>query len=203
MTGYRDSSAYDFSLFEPQVAVSPKTPSARTAEKSASRPVKKNTARPAPPKTRGNTAVKTAAKAYAVADSYQKTVNRNAAVSVISPVFKKLIAFGVVCFVLMSCLLSLRAQSDSLTSKIADVKSEIDIANGEYTRLNAELSAIMSSQKIDDYAENVLGMVKAEGYQISYIDLSEGDEIVVSGKKTVDGDSSFFGKVKKLFAYIF
>lgn len=194
MTGYRDSSAYDFSLFEPQVAVSSRSNEKKPQQKNASKPT---------PKTRGNTAVKTAAKVYAAADSYQKTVNRNVSVSVVSPALKKLMAFGLVCFVLMSCLLYLRAQSDSLTSQIADVKSKIDIADGESIRLNAELSAIMSSQKIDDYAENVLGMVKAEGYQISYIDLSEGDEIVVSGKKTLDGDTSLSQKLKKLFAYIF
>ena len=46
-------------------------------------------------------------------------------------------------------------------------------------------------------------MVKAESYQISYIDLSEGDEIVVSGDKTVDGTDGFSKKIKQLFAYIF
>ena len=46
-------------------------------------------------------------------------------------------------------------------------------------------------------------MVKAESYQISYIDLSEGDEIVVSGDKTVGGHEDISKKIKQLFAYIF
>lgn len=88
-------------------------------------------------------------------------------------------------------------------TEIAAVQSDIKIAEGENVRLNAELSTLMSSDKIENYAENVLGMVKAESYQISYIDLSEGDEIVVSGDKTLKDKEDTTGKLKALFAYIF
>ncbi len=48
---------------------------------------------------------------------------------------------------------------------------------------------MVSTEKIEYYAEEVLGMVKAESNQITYIDLSEGDKIVVSGDK-VPGEES-------------
>ncbi len=212
MTGYRDSSAYDFSLFEPQEPTSPER-AARTATNTKARAASQKgqvSAKTAPQKraatqtkTRGNTAVKTAAKAYATVDSYGKTVERNAYVALVSPAIKKVILFGAVCFMLMSCLLYMRAQSDRISAEIADVKSEIEIADGESVRLNATLASKISSQKIEDYAENVLGMVKAEGYQITYLDLSNGDETVVSGGKSAGEDTSFKAKVKELFAYIF
>ncbi|MEG1613921.1 MAG: hypothetical protein RR343_00355 [Oscillospiraceae bacterium] len=43
----------------------------------------------------------------------------------------------------------------------------------------------MSLNKVDDYAQNVLGMVKQEGYQIEYVDLEGSDQVLVSGGKTV------------------
>lgn len=90
-----------------------------------------------------------------------------------------------------------------LERQIANVESQLSIAESENVRLNAELSSKISTDKIEDYAENVLGMVKAENYQISYIDLSKGDRIVVSGNKTVNDGSEFSNKIKELVAYIF
>ena len=83
------------------------------------------------------------------------------------------------------------------------MESQIEIEKGETVRLNAELSSKISTDKIEDYAENVLGMVKAENYQINYIDLSEGDQILISGDKTANGESELTGKIKELIAYIF
>lgn len=206
MAGYRDSSAYDFSLFEepaiPERAARavPQNNTHGSARKRQSAPQKRASAQP---KTHGNAAVKTAAKAYAMVDSYGKTVERNSSVALVSPTVKRVLLFGVVCFALMSCLLFMRAQSDKITAGIEDVKAEIKIADSESVRLNAALASKISSQKIEDYAENVLGMVKAEGYQITYLDLSDGDETVVSGGKSADADTSFVAKVKELFAYIF
>ena len=73
----------------------------------------------------------------------------------------------------------------------------------EVISLNAELDYVSSDAVIEQKAQAQLGMVKAESYQISYIDLSEGDEIVVSGDKTVGGQEDISNKIKQLFAYIF
>ncbi len=196
--GY-DSSAYDFSLFEPQIAVSPrKTADVRGNAVPARKPDVRREAEP-----RKKPVKKAAQKRQSFADSYQKTFERSSAVALVSPAVKKLLIFGAICFVLINCLLYMRAETDALVADIADVKTQMSIAKSENVRLNAELSAKMSSQKIDDYAENVLGMVKAEGYQITYIDLSEGDEVVVSGEKSVNADTSFSARLKEFFAYIF
>ena len=95
------------------------------------------------------------------------------------------------------------SRCDMLINEISAMESQIEIAKGENVRLNAELSSIISTDKIENYAENVLGMVKAENYQVSYIDLSGADEIVVSGDKTTGDASDLSGKIKELIAYIF
>ena len=226
MAGYNTSSAYDFSLFEPQVAVSPAKKqnsrnrtdakgrsvsaqrtagsSSRTNNRSAVRgDVRKNAPATARPRTNGNAAIKTYEKTAKTVNGFQQYVDRNSKAGTVPAVAKKIMAYGLVCFCLVTCLLFVRAQSDKVASQIADVKNKIDIAEGETVRLNAELNSKISTEKIEDYAENVLGMVKAESYQITYLDLSDGNEVVVSGNKSLNkGDGKSSG-LKELFAYIF
>ncbi len=182
---YRGTEAYDFSLFEPMVAEQPKKMNKADEKKT---PVKK--------------AVPKKVAATKNTKSAEYTVERNALSAAVPSAVKKAITFCVVCFAMMVVLLVMETKCDTLMSDIAQVQSEIDIAEGENVRLNAELNSMMSSDKVESYAENVLGMVKAENYQISYIDLSEGDEIVVSGDKTADSEEET-NMLKALLAYIF
>lgn len=227
MTGYRDSSAYDFSLFEPQVAAPARKPqkqAGKTASKNTTQyrnaavaPQKQTPARKQQPYRAGDRAIDNLEKARNTVDSFQVSYERKATVSAVNPAVKKALAYGFVCFCLLTCLLYMRSLSDKVTSQISTVKSQIDIAEGECVRLNAEMNSRISNEKIEKYAENVLGMVKAESYQITYLDLSEGDKVVLSGDKTVksketkeEADNTEEGasekessKLKELFAYIF
>jgi hypothetical protein len=103
----------------------------------------------------------------------------------------------------MIAFLVLQTKNDMMDAEITQVNKNIEIAEGEEVRLNAELNSLISSDKIDIYAQEVLGMVKAESHQISYIDRSENDEIVVSGDKSLadDESESWYGKLESLFAY--
>ena len=200
---YNSSEAYDFSLFEPQVIEYPqskkkaKTPTKASSARKTSKgkPVAKKKAAP-------KQHYEKSALVISLSD-YQLEVERNAK-TVAVPVFaKKLFCFVVVCACLVVALLMLNSKYDTVLSEISAVQSQISIEKGESVRLNAELSSKISTDKIENYAENVLGMVKAESYQISYIDLSEGDEIVVSGDKTLaeDEDETWYGKLESLLAY--
>lgn len=189
MATYGSSEAYDFSLFEPQVIEQPRKVQKTTV-------TKKKVKRVAP---KVQKKITTAVEVKGIS----QTVERDAASIKINKFAKQLIfacVIGCLCFL---GLLVMESKINALEREISYVESEIDIQEGEAVRLNAELSSMISSDKIEDYAENVLGMVKAENYQISYIDLSEGDEIVVSGDKTVGGQGDVSGKIKQLFAYIF
>jgi hypothetical protein len=97
----------------------------------------------------------------------------------------------------------MNAECDKLDSQIANLQNDVSIAEGETVRLNAELNSMVDTEKVIEYAETKLGMVKAESYQITYINLSQGDEFVVAGEKQVSQDSGLKTEIKELFAYIF
>ncbi len=188
MATYRSSAAYDLSLFEPQVVEQPKRVQQPDVKKVAKRPVPKV-------QEKITTAVEV--------NGMSQTVERKAASVQVNKLAKQLIVCfvaGCLCFL---GLLVMDSKINALDKQISSIENKIDIQEGEAVRLNAELSSKIASDKIENYAENVLGMVKAESYQISYIDLSEGDEIVVSGDRIVGGQSDISKKIKQLFAYIF
>ncbi|MBQ6935194.1 MAG: hypothetical protein IJN49_01470 [Clostridia bacterium] len=209
MTNYRETSAYDLSLFEPQVVETKRTEPARNqqvkrtpAKKTSSKKTVKKQSRPQSVNyTR--TSNGTVRKAVETVDSYQHTVARNSKKTAVSPL---LIKSMVVVLCLISAVvvrLFMFVESDKLDAQIAGVQNEISIQEGESVRLNAELNSMIDSQKAIEYAETKLGMVKAENYQITYIDLSEGDEFVISGDKEVDGKGEFGAGIKSLFANLF
>lgn len=80
-------------------------------------------------------------------------------------------------------LLLLKAHSTILDEEIKVVEQQIEIQESENVRLNAKCDSLFNGVELLEYAEEKLGMVKAEPYQIHYIDLSEGDKIVISGDK--------------------
>lgn len=211
MTNYRETSAYDLSLFEPQVV---ETKRVRETE-----PVRKQQVKRAPAKKTSSKTVKkqsrpqsveytrksngTVRRAVETVDSHQHTVARNSKKTAVSPVLIKTMAIVLCLLSAVVVRLFMFVESDKLDAEIASVESKISIQEGETVRLNAELNSMIDSQKAIEYAEDKLGMVKAENYQITYIDLSEGDEFVVAGEKEVDGKGEFGKDIKSLFAYIF
>lgn len=215
---YRGTEAYDFSLFEPQVIEQPARVSGpankkagkgaqvkRTHSSSAAPQRKATPQRKAAPQRRPAPQHKTTHRKSTVVtmvENHQQTVQRNASSAAIPVPLKKAMCFACFCFAMLTVLLVMQTKCDTQMSEIANVQREIEIAEGEHVRLNAELSSMIATDKIENYAENVLGMVKAESYQISYIDLTEGDEIVVSGDKTTEGTTDLASKLKALFAYL-
>lgn len=67
--------------------------------------------------------------------------------------------------------------------EITKLSSEIKQAKAENIRLNAELGSVISADKIQEYAVSVLGMQKAERYQIHYFEDRDGDKVVVADGK--------------------
>ncbi len=108
--------------------------------------------------------------------------------------------FAVVCLTCIALMLFGRAQSDELSREITKLENDIKIAQGENVRLNTALNSLISADRVEAYAEDVLKMVKAENYQITYINMSKGDMIVLSGDKT-DLKEKLAVKLKELFAY--
>ena len=86
-----------------------------------------------------------------------------------------------------------RVQLDEISRDISNTQSKMNVLQSENTRLEMQLNSMVSLDKVDDYAQNTLGMVKQEGYQVEYINLSGSDEVLVSGGKMVpkEADKKF------------
>lgn len=131
-----------------------------------------------------------------------REVERDAKTVAINLYAKQAAAVFVVLVTCAFILLGLRAQCNDLDRKIANINVHIANEASETVRLNSELNAMLSSEKIEQYAEKH-GMIKAESYQVTYIDLSDGDKVIVSGDKSVEKANSLSQKLTDLLAYIF
>ena len=90
---------------------------------------------------------------------------------------------------MLSALLYGRIKVDELDRQISAAETKITTAQSESVRLNMQLDSMISLENVEEYAQNNLGMVKMESYQIEYIDLSGTDKVTLSGSKTLNADS--------------
>ena len=81
-------------------------------------------------------------------------------------------------FGMISLQISVGAKNYEYMKKIQSIEAKIAIAESENIRLNSALTGITGISTIDNYATQILGMVKAESYQIECIDLSKGDSVI-------------------------
>ncbi len=98
-------------------------------------------------------------------------------------------ALGVLILGMLSSKIYLDKKIVKNNRTIANLTEEIDQAKAENVRLTAALSCVISSEKVQDYATNVLGMQKAERYQIHYFDDRDGDKVVIAGGKALNADA--------------
>ncbi len=90
----------------------------------------------------------------------------------------KLLAVAAVCVSFIGPNIYSRVQINELNSTVMELDKQLSEKRSENARLTMELTAKISPENVKDYAENVLGMVKRERYQIIYFDLESGNEIV-------------------------
>lgn len=90
----------------------------------------------------------------------------------------RMILLAAVIFCVIFCQISAGAERYELIRQIAEVEAEIEVAKSENVRLNTELNAKMSINRIETYAEQVLGMKKIENYQVECVDRSQGDRVL-------------------------
>lgn len=119
--------------------------------------------------------------------------------------FRRALALVLLCAMLFTPIISFvhaRVQLDNISREINRTKALIAEQQSEKTRLTAELNSLMTIDRIEDYAENVLGMVKVGPYNIEYYDFSGEDAVVLSGGRSYDGveEPSF---IDKLLSYLF
>lgn len=81
-------------------------------------------------------------------------------------------------------LLYMRAAMDDYASKINSINKKIKLEKSDNIRFTNELDAMFSKREVENYAENVLGMVKLDTYNTIQIKLPKTDAVVIAGGKT-------------------
>ena len=100
---------------------------------------------------------------------------------------RKILTVACAVIIFMALVIYSRVQLDEINREIQQVESAMKIAQSDTVRLNNSLSSVISINKVEDYALNVLGMVKVQDYQVVYVDLSGEDSVVMANGETTDG----------------
>ena len=111
-----------------------------------------------------------------------------------------IMSVAVIVVALFAGTISLNSALDEKVTRINMVQAQIDESKSEQVRLESQLDSLVSIDRLDDYAVNVLGMVKLEDYKITYINNSEDNHVVLSGGKSYE-DNSFSMKLLKIKEY--
>lgn len=93
------------------------------------------------------------------------------------------VAGVLLCFI--GVIIFSRVQLDEVSRNINKKQSELSVLQSNNTSLEMQLNSMVSLDKVEDYAKNQLGMVKQEGYQVEYVNLSGSDKVLLSGGKQV------------------
>ncbi|MBR5320955.1 MAG: hypothetical protein IKU41_03855 [Clostridia bacterium] len=102
---------------------------------------------------------------------------------------RKAFAVAVAILMFMAMAIYSRVQLDEINRDITNKEYEIELAQSDSVKLNNTLSSMISINNVEDYAANVLGMVKVQDYQVVYVDLSSSDSVVVAnGRQTDESD---------------
>ncbi len=116
--------------------------------------------------------------------------------------FKSMKAIGCTIFVfaVVCVAMYLNVTLDETAKMINSVEKSISVAQSENVRLESALEGMVSIDKVKDYAENNLGMVKLENYKITYFESEEDNHVVVSGGKSYR-TGSLSEKIQQLKEY--
>ena len=88
---------------------------------------------------------------------------------------------------LAASVLHMKMVKTSLSDEIAEKKATVADLDSEYTRLKAEKESSMSLSEVEDYAENVLGLVRLDRSQEEYLAVEKPDQVEVnSGSSGMD-----------------
>lgn len=98
---------------------------------------------------------------------------------------RKVFFIAMTILLFMAAVIYSRVQLDEINRDINSVENSIELAQSDTIKLNNALSSMVSINNVEDYAANVLGMVKVQDYQVVYVDLSADDSIIVAnGQQT-------------------
>lgn len=98
---------------------------------------------------------------------------------------------GAVITVIVAAIIIGQVQLTELNQQIISAKAELSNAQSTYTQRQMSLQADFTTNDIEEYARDTLGMSKAENAQKEFISLSKGDKAEISE----DANQNFFEKI--------
>ncbi len=97
----------------------------------------------------------------------------------------KIMFIAVAILMFMAITIYSRVQLDEINREIKSVEKKIELAESDAIRIENDLNSIISINNVEEFAENELGMVKVQDYQVVYVDLSAEDYVEkANGKDT-------------------
>lgn len=87
----------------------------------------------------------------------------------------KAVVIALAALLILGSLIYSRVMLTNYQSELADQKVALKTAQSENVKLQMQFNSLMSKDKIEEYAQTELGMVKRESYQVRYFDMTEDD----------------------------
>lgn len=82
-------------------------------------------------------------------------------------------AFALVMFLAIGAIIVCHVQLTNLQIDLTQKQNELSVVESENISLKMKYNSMMSIDKIEEYAQSELGMVKRESYQVEYFDISD------------------------------
>ena len=98
--------------------------------------------------------------------------------------YLKYAAIGLCVFAVLWAILSSYTAITELAYQNSSLRKQIETLEGENKGLQAKKEQMYNLTFVEEYAQNQLGMVKLEQSDISYVDLSNPETMLVYGDKT-------------------
>lgn len=98
--------------------------------------------------------------------------------------YLKYAAIGLCVFTVLLAILSSYTAITELAYQNSDLRDEIETLEGENKGLQAKKEQMYNLTFVEQYAQNELGMVKMEQSDISYVDLSNPETMLVGSGET-------------------
>ena len=83
---------------------------------------------------------------------------------------------------------------NTVYNKVSTLNTQLNLAEAENVRLQSELESKMSAKNVEDYAENVLGMIKINSSQIQYIKIQTDDVVSIP-----EQEEGIVAKIERFF----
>ena len=81
-------------------------------------------------------------------------------------------AFALTMFLTIGAIIVCHVQLTNLQIDLTKKQNELSVVESENISLKMKYNSMMSMDKIEEYAQSELGMVKRESYQVEYFDIS-------------------------------